>query len=90
MMKIRPVHVALLATAVGAALVPVIRRRMRHAGSPSGPKEFEWLGRAKAALERTTAESRTVRASRHLQAAVALQPLDQEVVSCCGPFLSFS
>lgn len=38
-MKIRPIHAALIAAAVGAALVPVVRRRMRHAGSPSGPKE---------------------------------------------------
>ena len=39
MMKFRPVHAALLAAAVGAALVPVVRRRMRHAGSPNGPEQ---------------------------------------------------
>ena len=37
MMKFRPAHVALLAAVVGAALVPVVRRRMRHAG-PSVPE----------------------------------------------------
>jgi len=36
MRKFRPVHVALLAAVVGAALVPVVRRRKRHVG-PSVP-----------------------------------------------------
>ncbi len=50
MMKIRPIHVALLAAA-GAVLVPVIRKRMRHAGSPSdseSPNGSKDQGRARA------------------------------------------